>query len=119
MKNKLPIIYQTLLILISMTIGAGSTYYLTETIQRSHETTYTLEEEISVYDRIIDMANKDEIDQSDLVRIFESEKKRRVAAHKVISSTQRVSMSVITALAIAAIVQIAFVFLSVPKKNEE
>ena len=119
MKANTPISFLVFLFLASAIIGAGSTYYLTEIIQLSHKTTYSLEEEIYLYDQIIEKANKNEIEQSDLIRIFASEKKRRIAAHNVMNSTQKLSKKVIATLIFIVIGQMVLVFLYMKKKDEE
>jgi predicted PurR-regulated permease PerM len=113
----MPAFTLVLFILLSAVIGGGSAFYFNKLIQLSHKTTYSLEEEIDLYDQTIDKVNKNEVKASDLVRVFESEKKRRIAAHDVMNSSQEISRDVIVVLILLSVVQILLVFLYA-KKND-
>ncbi len=106
-------------IILSAFIGAGANYYLNDFLQRSHRTTYSLEEEVDLYDQMIEKANNKEFQPDDLVRIFVSEKKRRVAAHNLMPASQRIFESVVAILFVLGIFQVYLVYLCFKSKNEE
>ena len=111
--------FLVLSILVTAAIGVGATYYFNELIQVSNKTTYSLEEEVKLSDQVIEKAKQQNIEWSDLVSIFESDKKRRIAAHKLMASSQRLLNKVIVTIILIVIVQMYFVFLCVKKSNEK
>ena len=118
MNTKALVSFLIMSIFFSALVGAGATYYLNEIFQLSHRTSYSLEEEVNLYDQMIVKANKNEIQSGDLVRIFESEKKRRIAAHDLMPASQEISRSVIAVLLVIGFFQIYLVYLCIKSKRE-
>ena len=119
MKANTDILILVLLIFGSALIGAGSTYHFNKTFHIAHETTYSLEEEISNFDSVIEKIREGEINESALIRIVEGHKETRVAIHNLKDSGQRLSKKIIVLLIIVAIGQMYLVFSYVKSKNEQ
>ncbi len=68
---------------------------------------------------MIEKAKKNEIENSDLIRIFVSEKKRRIAAHDVMNSNQELSNRVIATLILVVIGQMILVSSYIKNKSEK
>ncbi|MGB5327610.1 MAG: hypothetical protein WBO58_05255 [Gammaproteobacteria bacterium] len=111
------------LLIVSIPISAGisvrSIYSFNEIIQASHNTSYSLEEETNLLDQMIEKADKNEIEGLDLVRIFKSQKKTRIAAHDVMNSSNELSIHMIATLILLVIVQMCLLFLYMKKCHEK
>ena len=118
MKLKLLTWALVLSIPISAIIGAGSIYLLNELLQTSHRTTYTNEEEIATYDRIIEMAEKNEIESSLIKKAFVSQKTSRIAAHKIMDGSKEFRNKVIVALIFSIVLQLSLLHSYIKKSNE-
>ena len=118
MKLKLLTWALVLSIPITAIIGAGSIYLLNESLQKSHMTTYTNEEEIAIYDRIIEMADKNEIEASLVKKAFISQKTSRIAAHKIMDGSIEIRNKVIVALILSIVLQLSLLHSYIKKSNE-
>ncbi|MEW8508718.1 MAG: hypothetical protein AB2598_18660 [Candidatus Thiodiazotropha sp.] len=105
-------------ILVSASVGAGSSYYHNQIFIASHKTTYSLDEELSIYDQIIEKVEKNEINEPSLIKVFESEREKRISAHKVMESSERATSKVFLALGLIVILQMYLIYLLVNKFNE-
>ncbi len=105
MKHKLLTWALAISIPISAIIGAGAIYLLNELYQTSQGTTYTKEEEIATYDQIIEMADNNEIEPEVIKQVFESQRKSRIAAHKIMNGSNDMRNNAIAALVFVLILQ--------------
>ena len=103
-------IFLILSILASASVGAGASYYFNKILYVSHTTTYSLDEELTLYDQMIEKTKKKEINESALIRLFESYKKSRISAHKLMETSQRLSNKVFLALGLIVFLQIYLIF---------
>jgi len=94
-------------------------FNLNKLLQVSHQSTYTKEEEIRIYDEIQKMASNSEISQSDIIRIVESQKKQRSAAYKIMAGSQKTSTKMNATFIVLIAFQIVLLIYYVKKSNEK
>ena len=117
MKAKFLTLTLVVSILSSAVIGAVSIYLLNEIIQIANRTTYSLEEEISLFDQVIVKAKNNEINKSELVRLIESQKKTRISSYDLMDSVQGITYSVITTLFFIVILQLNLLYSYMKRKD--
>ena len=106
MKQKLLIWALIASIPMSAIFGAGAIYSLNELYQKSNRTTYTKEEEIATYDRIIEMADKNEIEPELIRKVLASQRKSRIATHKIMDGSNNLRNNAIALLFFVLVLQI-------------
>lgn len=106
-------------IIASFVIGVGSAYYFNKIIHLSHDSTYSLENELYLYDEIIEKVKREELEASDLIGIFTSERARRIGAHNVMDSSQEVFYSLVVIWALIITAQTIFLFISMKKWRQQ
>ena len=119
MKIKTLTLFVLLFTPVTAILGSGAIYLLNEIVQKANSTSYTAEEEDKLIESMIDLAKQGQIESSELVRIFESEKKQRTASREVASSIQNIRNSAIQLLGFIALGQLYLVFLLKKKINGE
>ena len=104
---------------ISTAIGAGAIIYLNEVYQTSQRTTYTMEEEIEIFDRIIEMADKNQIEPEVIKKSFISQKESRIATLKVMEGVTDMRNNAIASLLFVLILQIILIRALLKNRDEK
>ncbi len=103
---------------MSAIVGAGAIYLLNELYQKSSRTTYTKEEEIATYDRVIEMADKNEIEPELVKKVLASQRKSRIATHKIMDGSNNLRDNAIVSLFFVLVLQMILLRAYLKSKDE-
>ena len=119
MKPKAILVWLTATILLTGIVGVYTSHSLNKLLQLSHRSTYSKEEEFRLYDKILEMTSNNEISTTDVIRVIESTKKQRTAAHKVLESAEEISTNMNAILIVLILFQIVLLAYYAKQSNEE